>query len=134
MNTFRLKIYEADSTFFDGECESLVFPSPEGMYGVQAHHKNMVSAVSDGIASYILPGGEKKYAAVSDGIIKIEKNEVLMLVNTAEHPEDVDANAAKREAEEAKEVLLQKRSNLAYKAAREKIARELTRIKLTKYK
>lgn len=133
MNTFRLRILEADGVFYDGECESLIFPDTDGLYGVQAHHTNMVTAVVSGIAVYTLPGGVKKHAAVSDGILKVENNDVLMLVNTAERPEDVDANKARREAEEAKDVLLQKRSNLAYKAAKEKIIRELNRIKLSEY-
>ncbi len=134
MNTFHLRILEADNEFFDGECVSLVFPYPDGFYGVQANHQNMVCAVDEGIANYTLPNGEKHYASISDGIIKIEKNEVLILVNTAERPEDIDENRTRREAEDAKEMLLQSRDPLAFREAQEKVERELNRLKLLKYK
>lgn len=134
MNVFHLRILEADNIFFDGDCISLVFPYPEGYYGVQANHQNMVCAVDEGIANFTLPDGQKKYASISDGIIRIEKNDVLMLVNTAEKPEDIDENRARREAEDAKEQLLQSKDPLAFREAQEKVERELNRLKLLKYK
>lgn len=133
MNTFHLKILEANSPFFEGECESLIFPDADGFYGVQAHHSDMIAAVSTGIVSFRFPGGEEHLAAVSDGIIKVENNTVLILVNTAESPDEIDENRALRAAEEAREILLQKRSDVAYKAARDKIARELARVKVKSY-
>lgn len=134
MNTFHLRILEADKEFFNGDCISLVFPYPDGYYGVQANHKNMVCAIDEGIANFTLPNGEKRYASISDGIIKIEKNDVLILVNTAERPEDIDENRAKREEEDAKEQMLQSKDPLAFREAKEKIQRERNRLKLLKYK
>ena len=102
MKEFKLSILEGDSTFYDGPCESLIFPATDGQVGILADHTNTISAVEAGTIMYRTPDGEEFHAAVSQGIIKIEDNEVLMLVNSAERPDEIDENRARYEAEKAK--------------------------------
>ena len=90
MDTFQLNILSASSAFYEGECESLVVPTPDGKCGVLAHHSNAIAAISPGELSYTVPGEKPRLAAVSHGMIKIEDNHVLVLVETAEKPEDID--------------------------------------------
>ena len=130
MNSFHLCILAADKPFYDGECVSLVIQTDDGSYGVQAHHHNMIAAIISGTVSFqISDESMREYAAVSQGIMKVENNDVLILVDTAERPDEIDANRAKIDAEEAKEILLQKRSISEYKEAEARLARALTRIK-----
>lgn len=134
MNTFHLRILAADDMFFEGECENLIIPSPDGSFGVQAHHSNMISAVFPGELHYRPSegpdAGVEKIAAVSSGLIKVENNDVLVLVDTAEHPEEIDANRARRAADAAKEALLQKRSIQEYKVAQYNLARAMSRLRV----
>ena len=130
MSSFMLEVFAANSPFYVGECSSLVLPTPGGQYGVLAHHSNMISAVVPGLLEITLPNGEVRRAAVSDGIVKIENNSVLILVDSAERPEDIDISRARRSAEEAKEQLLQKQSIIAYRATEAYLARALNRIKI----
>lgn len=130
MDKFRLHILEADQVFYDGECESLILPVADGQYGVQAHHVNVVAPVESGELQFKTPDGEVHLAAVSQGIVKVEDNDVLVLVETAERPEDIDINRAKRAAARAKEEILQKRSIREYKDAQAKMARAITRLRL----
>lgn len=62
--------------------------------------------------------------------MKIEDGDVLLLVDTAERPEDIDANRAKRAADAAKEELLQKKSLQEYKSAQANLARALSRLRV----
>lgn len=128
MKTFQVHILAADCVFYEGTCESLVVPTQQGQYGILAGHCNTIAAIVPGTLSYRIPGQEKRTAAVSSGLIKIEDQEVLILVDSAERPEDIDENRAKREAEEAKEVLLQKRSIQEYRSARASLARAINRL------
>ena len=48
MNTFKLRVISAEGRFFDGECESLVFPTLDGRTGILADHCNMLGAVTQG--------------------------------------------------------------------------------------
>lgn len=130
MNVFNLSILEADKPFYIGECESLVVPTTEGQYGVQAHHRNMIAAIVAGTLKYRTPDGEEKLAAVSNGMIRIEDNDVLVLVEAAERPEDIDENRAQRAAAEAKEAILQRKTIQEYRLAQDRMVRELNRLRV----
>ena len=132
MNTFYLEILSAERPFYEGECESLTIPTPEGMYGILANHMNTVCAVSPGELTYRIPGGDNIIAFTSYGITKIETNRVLVLVETIELPEEIDENRALYAAQEAKEAMLQKKSIVSFKVAESQLARSLSRIKVKK--
>ena len=132
MKSFKLKVYESDSVFLDLECVSLVVPTMDGSYGILADHLNMIAAVVPGTMEYTPASDEslKKYAAVSNGMIKVENNTVLVLVESAEHPDEIDAHRAQLEAEQAKEEILQKRSIIEYRSAEAQLARAMNRLKV----
>lgn len=130
MNTFNLHILAADKTFYEGECDSLVIPTLQGQYGIQAFHRNTIAAIVPGLLELRTHSNEKIIAAVSNGLVKIEDNEVLILVDTAEHPEEIDINRAKRAADEAKEAILQKKSIQEYRLAQANLARAVSRLKV----
>ena len=130
MNTFKVSILAADRAFYEGPCESLVVPTLKGQYGILAHHRNVIAAVVPGTLKYKIPDKPAQIAAVSAGLVKIENNEVLVLVDSAERPEDIDANRAKRAADEAKEELLQKKSIQEYRSTQAKLARAISRLRV----
>lgn len=134
MNTFELHILAAERSFYEGPCESLVLPTTEGMYGIQANHLNMVAGVVPGEITYRVPGGQDKHAACSRGMVKVEDNVVTVLVDTAEHPEEIDVRRAERAAAEAKEEILKKRSRQEYMKAQMELARATSRLKVSKLK
>ena len=133
MEVFSVHILAADRTFFEGECVSLVIPTITGMYGILAHHSNMISAIVPGTLSYQLPGQPKQIAAVSAGLVKVEDNDVLILADSIERPEEIDENRARRSLAAAKEALLQKRSLQEYKMVQANLARALNRLNTKNY-
>ena len=128
MNSFTLVVLAAEKSFYDGDCVSLVIPTVNGQYGIQAMHNNTIIAIVPGVMKIKTSEGEIILAAVSEGIAKIEDNDVLLLVDTAELPEEIDENRAKRSAEQAKEALLQKKSIQDYHAAEARMARAISRL------
>lgn len=133
MNSFTLEILAAEKPFFEGDCISLVIPTTQGQYGIQAMHSNMIAAIVPGVLKMTTPDEEVSIAAVSEGLVKVENNHVLILVDTAEHPEEIDANRARYSAEMAKEAILQKKSIQDYYLAQAKMARALSRLKVKDY-
>lgn len=134
MNAFALTVLAAEKPFYEGECVSLVIPTTDGQYGIQAKHSNMIAAIVPGMLKILAPNGEEIVAAVSEGLVKVENHQVLLLVDTAERPEEIDLNRAKRSAEEAQEAILQKKSIQDYHAAQAKMARAISRLKTKNYK
>ena len=109
-HTFKARIYEADSPFFEGELTSVVVPAIDGEYGVLANHRNVVIAIVPGNMHYTLPDGTVEYVIVSEGMMRVENNDVLILINHAERPDAVEANRAREKEEELIEAKLQKKS------------------------
>ena len=64
MSSFRVHILAADSTFYEGECESLIVPTPTGQYGILAGHANTISAIAPGTMTYRIPGEANRIASV----------------------------------------------------------------------
>ncbi len=130
MDTFQVHILAADKTLYEGPCESLTIPTSDGEQGILAHHSGMMAAVRTGTLRYRAPGQPVQLAAVSPGMVKVEGNEVLVLVDSAERPEDIDAARARREADEAKEAILQRKSRQEYQVAQATLARALNRLRV----
>ena len=130
MDSFQMHILAAVHTFYEGPCLSLTIPTSGGEQGILAHHSNMIAAVQPGILRYRLPGQEVQQAAVSQGMVKVERNDVLVLVDSVERPEEIDAARARREADEAREAMLQRKSRQEYQLAQATLARALNRLKV----
>ena len=130
MEVFQVHILAADQTFYEGPCLSLTIPTSDGEQGILAHHSPMIAAVKPGTLRYQIPGEEPRLAAISPGMVKVEKNDVLVLVDSAERPEDIDTVRAQREADEAREALLQKRSRQEHQIAQATLARALNRLRV----
>ena len=130
MENFPVHILAADEPFYEGPCKSISVPTTTGMYGVLAHHTNVFLAIVPGTLRYRCEGEDEKLAAVSAGLMKVENGEVLILVDSAERPEEIDANRAQRAADRAKEELLQKKSIQEYRMAQSNLARALSRLQV----
>lgn len=130
MDTFQVHILAADRTLYEGPCVSLTIPASDGERGILAHHSVMTAAIVPGTLRWQPPGQEVQLAAVSPGMVKVEHNEALVLVDSAERPEEIDEARARREADQAREALLQKKSLQEYQLAQNTLARALNRLRV----
>jgi len=130
MKAFNISILAADKNIYQGPCESVNVPTPDGLYGILAGHINMIVAVAPGQLTYRVPGGEDIYVAVSEGILKVENGEVLVLTDTAELPDEIDLNRAKHALDDAQEEILQNKSMHEYALAQAELARAMGRLKV----
>lgn len=142
MDSFKLHFMASEHMVYDGDAESVSLMTTEGSIGILAHHSNLIMAVVPGIVEYV-PAGEdakaaglsgKQVVVVSDGLLKVENNEVMILVDTAEHPDDIDEARAKRAEEQAREALKRANSNRDVAIASAELSRAMSRIKASKHK
>lgn len=130
MKTFQVHILAADKNFYEGPCAALTIPTSDGEQGILAYHRDMIAAILPGTLRYQTPDGPVRLAAVSSGMVKIEKNDVMVLVDSVERPEEIDAARARREADEAREAMLQRRSRQEYQLAQATLARAMNRLRV----
>ena len=129
MTPFHARILASDTSFFDGSCEFMTVPCTDGAMGILAHHSNMIAAVVPGELRFQPVDGPLRTAAVSAGLVKVEAGDVMLLVSTAERPEDIDVNRARRAEDAAKEALLQKKSMQEHRNAEAQLARAISRLR-----
>ena len=98
---FKVQIITPDRIFYEGEAEFLEFTTAAGDIGVYAKHIPMTTVLAPG-AVVIHNGEEETVAAVHSGFAEILGDQVTLLAEIAEWPEEIDvvrAEAAKTRAE-----------------------------------
>ena len=134
MNSFILNISAASGEFYQGSCESMVLPVKDGVYGVQAGHSPVLVAIHMGMLKFTVDG-ETREILVGDGIAEVTPTFVLLLVDSAERPEDIDKNRAEAARIRAEERLQHKQSMHEYYQTKIALDRAMQRLQTAaKYK
>ena len=128
MNKFMLNITASSGEYYQGDCEDLVLPISDGVYGIQAGHSPVLVAIHMGILHFEV-NGESRDILVGDGIAEVTPAYVMVLVDSAERPEDIDRVRAEAALERAKEQLRQKQSIQEYHVSQASMARAMLRLK-----
>lgn len=93
--TFRLKIIAPERIFYEDDVTFVEFRTTEGDIGVYPGHIALTSIVSPGIIKIHTTSGEIKEAALLDGFSEILADQVVILAEAVEWPEEIDVNRAK---------------------------------------
>ena len=134
MNSFILNITASSGEFYQGSCESMVLPVKDGAYGVQAGHSPVLVAIHMGMLKFTVDG-ETREILVGDGIAEVTPTFVLLLVDSAERPEDIDKNRAEAARIRAEERLQHKQSMHEYYQTKIALDRAMQRLQTaSKYK
>ena len=78
---FKVEILSAESTIYQGEIDCLLVPSAKGQVAVLPFHAPMIIIMSEGDIFVILGRSKKKIATVKKGVVRVDDNEVFVLVN-----------------------------------------------------
>ena len=93
---FQLEILTPERAFYRGECISVIVPVSDGMLGIMANHTPMTAAITDGEVVFTLPDGSK-----TQGMIDVSAARVRVLCDSALHPDEINAEAERKQAEAA---------------------------------
>ncbi|MDR3765673.1 MAG: ATP synthase F1 subunit epsilon [Butyricicoccus sp.] len=127
-NLFYLEIITPEKQFFVGSAEGLVIPAIDGSYGVQPGHEPVVTAIEPGTARFQVNGVWQE-VVVSDGIAEIMPDYAILLVSSAERPDEIDKARAQRAKERAEERLRQHQSVREYHLSKAALARAMARLR-----
>ena len=129
--TFYLEILTPDRSFFSGDVEVLTVNTPEGEMGVLGGHIPMIEAIAIGPIK-IKKDDEWLEAFLSEGFMEVKQEETIVLVDTAEWPDEIDINRAKAAEERARERLQSQLSKIEYIRSQAALQRALSRLKVTR--
>jgi F-type H+-transporting ATPase subunit epsilon len=100
----KLEIVTPERRVLDAEVESVTVPTASGEAGILPHHAPLISAIKPGVMTYAAKGGQEKLV-VSAGFVEVNADTVSVLVDTAETPDEIDADAARLTRESAEKAL-----------------------------
>jgi len=128
-NTFLLEIITPERSFFTGQAEQVIVTGLDGEIGVLKGHTPMVASLGIGEVR-IKQNGTWLTAACSEGFMRTGPEHTLILVQTAEWPEEIDINRALHKKQQAEEKLRQRASMREYTANRNSLAKAVLRLRL----
>ncbi|MFP3939054.1 MAG: ATP synthase F1 subunit epsilon [Thermoanaerobaculia bacterium] len=100
-----LVVVAHDRRLLDAECDEVQVPGSEGMIGVLPGHTPLIATLRVGEVMY-RQGKIERYVALSEGFVEVAGDVVTVLTESAELPQEIDVEAARREAAEAERELM----------------------------
>ena len=130
-NLFKLKIITTERVFYEGEVSMVEFNTTEGEIGIYKKHVPTTVIVSPGILT-ITEAEETKEAALHAGFAEILQEEVVILAEIVEWPEEIDLDRAKAARDRAEERIHSKTPETDVMRAETALQRALARIHVIK--
>ena len=131
--TFPFEILTLQKLFLREEIRFVIAPGSEGVFEVLAHHAPFVFALKPGPLRIRLPDGQEQYVAVGTGFLVVQKERTTVLTRSAERPEDIDVERARRAKERAEQRLQQKSADFETARSEASLQRALARLKVADY-
>jgi len=100
----RLILVAHDRQLLDVECDAVTVPGREGALGILPGHTPLMAMLKVGEVVYS-DGKIDHWVALNDGFVEVANDVVTVLTESAELPEEIDLDAARKEATLAQEEL-----------------------------
>ena len=108
-------------------------PGLDGSFGILARHIPAIIALKPGELK-IENGDHQQLLAISEGYCEIQRERILLLVETAELPEDIDVERAQTALERAQKMLSDRPEDLNRDRAVAALRRAKNRLRIAKKK
>ena len=131
--TFPFEILTLQKLFLREDVRFVIAPGQEGVFEILVNHAPFVFALKPGPLRMRTPQGGDQYLVVGTGFLVVQKDRTTVLTRSAERPEDIDVERARRAKERAEERLLQKTSDINMARAQASLQRALARLKVADY-
>ena len=128
--TFQLQVISPERIMYDTTACALQATAIDGMLGVLAHHAPLVTPLVPGQLVITSEKGVKQTLAAGEGFLEVVDNQVRVLVDTAERPEDIDSERAEQARKRAEERLARRGLKaIDYARAEAALRRALVRLR-----
>ena len=122
-----LEICAIDRAPYRVPATEAVFPGASGIFAVLPGHAPMVATLGIGVLT-VRNGSEESRYAITEGIVQVIENKVLVLVRTAEKESDIDRDRAEAARKRAEDRLKNQRDKVDVARAASALRRAAVRI------
>jgi len=128
-DTIRLEVITPHGPVFHEMVNSVTVPATLGSLGVLDNHAPLLTTLETGLLSYKKTGQEALNITLDTGLMEINNNHVLVLVQAAEKSHEIDLPRAEASLARAKERLTDPGKEIDVPRAEAALKRALNRIK-----
>ena len=129
MATFPLKVMTVEQCCFDGEVDRIIVRTTQGDVGILPNHVPYIAALGIGGLT-VFQNGSKRTAMIAGGFVEVSAEGTVLLTRTCEWADEIDVNAAKEAAEQARKALQGQLSGAARENAQTELKKATTRIRI----
>ena len=102
---FNFEVHTPYRLFFSSKAEAIVLTLIDGEICVYAHHAAFTAPVVTGKLQIKTESGEWRTAFIADGILEVKDHKNVLMVDTAEWPEEIDKERALLDKQQSEEDL-----------------------------
>ena len=130
-NSFKLELVTPLAKILSEEVNFVMLRTTEGDMGILPNHSPFVAGLATGEMK-VRNNGQEKFYYVSGGFVEISDNVVTILADEAMDVKDIDLEAARREAQIAKEKLEKIAEDIDIANVQKTLTQALTKVKKKK--
>jgi len=132
-DTFHLEIVTPEKKVVDTPAVEVQIPGKNGYLGVLPGHAPLITELAVGEITYRSNGGQQRLA-VAWGFAEVLPDKVTILAETAERPEEIDAERARQAKERAQQRLTSGDANVDVERALHALHKAETRLEVAEKK
>ena len=125
----KLKVVTPTGGFYDGDVSMVELTTTEGEIGIYPDHIPLTAVVAPGVLTIHENGGEKE-AALMSGFITILPEQVTIMAEVVEWPDEIDYHRAEEARSRAERRLSSGQADLDVARAEAALTRALVRLNL----
>jgi len=127
---FRLRIVTPTRSVYDGDVDMVVMYASDGQMGVLAGHMPVTTIMGYG-PMRVYNDENIEYFAVFGGFAEINPQSCIVLADSAEHPEEIDVEEARKAKKLVERQLRERSANLDEKFLKLALRKAIVRLELS---
>ncbi|SJZ47972.1 ATP synthase F1 subcomplex epsilon subunit [Selenihalanaerobacter shriftii] len=131
MSTIQLDIVTPERVVYSEEVEMVVVPAMDGDLGILPKHAPLISGLNVGKIRFKNQGNET-VVVTSGGFLEVKPDQVNVLADTAEFPDEIDIERAREAKQRAEKRLEQNSPDVNEIRAENALKRAINRMKVAK--
>ena len=131
---FHFQLVSISGKKFDEDVYEVILPTADGEIGVLQDHMPLVSVAKTGVIAVRrdpkTPDSQREYFATNGGVIEVSNNILRVLVDEADHTEDINEAEAQKALERAQQMKAEAKDEVSLEHAQQLIDRQQVRLQV----
>lgn len=127
-----LQLVTLSGKIFDGDVYEVLLPTMEGQIGVLQDHMPLLSAATNGVISVRHNerdrDDEMEFFATNGGVIEVSQNSLKVIVDEADHADNINQAEAEAAHERAKQLKAEAKDEISLEHAQQLVDRTAVRL------